>query len=91
MNAIKAIERILTLGLSNNVCGTIETSDSAIDVCQLYFGNFHPILSPRPNTTYLYEWRKADSPNEIGEPDALLIQPSFDGAKLIYLYELTND
>lgn len=88
MNAIYAIERILTLGLTNDSCGTILTTDSAIDDCKTNFGDFHAIIEPKPHKVYLYEWKLADSYNELGEPDALLIQPSFDGTVLIYLYEL---
>lgn len=91
MNAIKALERILTLGLDNCSCGTIEIDSSVSESCELRFGSFRAIIAPQPCTTYLYEWLQADSPNEIGEPDALLIQTSFDGTMLIYMYELTND
>lgn len=90
MNAIHAIERILTLGLDNNSCGTFVTGDSAKEDCKLEFGDFHAIIEPKPHKIYLYEWKQADSYNEIGEPDALLIQPSFDGTMLIYLYELNE-
>lgn len=91
MNAIEALERILTLGLDNNCCGTIKIDSSASESCESHFGSFRAIIAPQPYTTYLYEWIQADSPNKIGEPDALLIQPSFDGTMLIYMYELTND
>lgn len=91
MNAIQALDRILTLGLTNDICGTIKIDSSASETCELYFGSFRTIISPRPYTTYLYEWRDTESANEIGEPDALLIQPSEEGTMLIYLYELTND
>lgn len=91
MKAIEALERVLTLALDNTTCGTIEIDSSASESCELHFGSFRAIIAPKPFTTYLYEWRDTDSPNEIGEPDALLIQPSFDGTMLIYLYELTND
>ena len=91
MNAIDAVIRILNLGLDNTVCGTIVLDSNVLEECQKQFGSYRAILSPQPYTTYLYEWRKADSPNEIGEPDALLIQPTFDDTMLIYMYELTND
>lgn len=91
MNAIKALERILTLGLDNCSCGTIKIDSSALETCELYFGSFRAIIAPQPYTTYLYEWKDTESANEIGEPDALLIQPSEDGTMLIYLYALTND
>lgn len=91
MNALQAVDRILTLGLTNDICGTIKMDTSALERCELYFGSFRAIIAPQPYTTYLYEWRDTESPNEIGEPDALLIQPSEDGTMLIYLYELTND
>ena len=91
MDAIIAIDKILSLGLTNDICGIVETDSSKLEQCELKFGSFRAIKSPRPYTTYLYEWRKVDSPNEIGEPDALLIQSSFDGTMLIYLYELTYD
>lgn len=91
MNAIHAIDRILTLGLDNMTCGTIMTTDSAIDDCKMNFGDFHAIIEPKPHKVYLYEWKDTESINEIGEPDALLIQPSNDGTMLVYLYELDEN
>lgn len=91
MNAIHAIDRILALGLNDNGSGTIKIDSSALESCELLFGSVRAIIAPQPYTTYLFECKRPDSPNEIGEPDALLIQTSFDGTMLIYMYELTND
>lgn len=88
MNAIYAIDRILKLDLDNSICGTIVTDEAPLDVCQMAFGSFRTIIEPLPNKSYLYEWRDLESPNEIEEPDALLIQTSDDGTMIIYLYEL---
>lgn len=88
MNAIYAIDQILKLDLNNQICGTIVTDEAPLDVCMMAFGSFRAIIEPLPNKTYLYEWRDLESPNEIEEPDALLIQTSDDGTMIIYLYEL---
>lgn len=91
MKAIEALERVLTSGLDNTCCGTIKIDSSASESCEVQFGSFRAIIAPKPFTTYLYEWRHAEWPNEIGEPDALLIQPSNDGTMLVYLYELDEN
>lgn len=88
MKAIYAIDQILKLDLNNQICGTIVMDDAPLDVCQMAFGSFRPIIAPLPYKSYLYEWRDLESPNEIEEPDALLIQTSDDGTMLIYLYKL---
>lgn len=88
MNAIYAIDKILKLDLNNSICGTIVTDEAPLDVCLMAFGSSRAIIAPMPNKCYLYEWRDIESPNEIGEPDALLIQTSDDGTMIIYLYQL---
>lgn len=88
MKTFEALVRIINLGLDNNVIGIVQTASAPMDNCKSNFGSFRAIIEPLPNKTYLYEWKDTESANEIGEPDALLIQPSEDGTMLIYLYEL---
>ena len=88
MKTFEALVRIINLGLDNNDCGIVQTASAPLDTCKSNFGSFRAIIEPLPNKTYLFEWLNAEKPNQIGVPDALLVQPSLKGTVIIYLYEL---
>ena len=48
MKAIYAIDQILKLDLNNQICGTIVMDDDPLEVCQMAFGSFRPIIAPLP-------------------------------------------